>query len=178
MSGDATFIVGDRHFGRFTRTARENGDAVRDARSALAAADSPAAALEASIELGEALTVARQEQEALGLLRAAVEQACHDGSSADARGWALLMLATAEHYADLPHDAELHFAEALAIAHALADVELEHYTLHHQGRFFVDAGDLSRGRESFLTCLQIRDRLGDPRADRTRRALAALDDAG
>jgi hypothetical protein len=87
------------------------------------------------------------------------------------------MLATAEHYADLPADAEPHFDEALGIARQVDDETLEHYCLHHLGRFLVDQGRRSAGREAFAECLVIRERVGEPRAARTREAIAALDAA-
>jgi tetratricopeptide (TPR) repeat protein len=173
MPGDATFDLGQRHFGRFTRTAAENEEAITEARTALAEARDDDATVEAEISLGEALTVARREQEAIAVLLPAVGRA--RSLSAALLGWALLMLATAEQYAS--SDAASHFDEALRIARDEQDEELEHYCLHHLGRFLVDQGQRDAAREAFASCLVIRERLGEPRAARTREAIAALDAA-
>jgi tetratricopeptide (TPR) repeat protein len=170
------FDLSQRHFGRFTRTAAENEAALTEARAALAEARDDDAAAEAEISLGEALTVAGREHEAIAVLLPAVDQA-RASAAPDLLGWALLMLATAEHYADLPADASPHFDEALRIARDEQDEELEHYCLHHLGRFLVDQGQRAAGREAFAEGLVIRERVGEPRAARTREAIAALDAA-
>ena len=171
------FDLSQRHFGRFTRTAAENEAALSEARTALAEARDDDATVEAEISLGEALTVAGREHEAIAVLRPAVSRARSSSAAPDVLGWALLMLATAEHYADLPADASPHFDDALRIARDEQDEELEHYCLHHLGRFLVDQGQRAAGREAFAECLVIRERVGEPRAARTREAIAALDAA-
>jgi tetratricopeptide (TPR) repeat protein len=128
--------------------------------------------LNAAVDLAEALTVAGREQEAIALARPAVEVARDTGRSETLR-WALLVLATAEHYAD-ETAAEAHFREALDHARSSGDRVLEHYTLHHLGRFLVDAGRTDEAVVCFEACLVIREELGDPRAETTRAALAAL----
>ena len=169
------FDLSQRHFGRFTRSAASNEEALADARAALANAHGDEAVLEAEVSLGEALTTARREQEALAVLLPAVARS--SSAAPGVLGWALLMLATAEHYADRPADAAPHFDEALQIARDERDEELEHYCLHHLGRFLVDQGQRDAAREVFASCLVIRERLGEPRAARTREAIAALDAA-
>ena len=84
------------------------------------------------------------------------------------------MLATAQHYADLPSAAATNFEEALAVARTSADRVLEHYTLHHLGRFLVDAGRTEDAVGAFTASLAIREQLAEPRAAATRAALAAL----
>ena len=179
MSG-SRFVVGEPHFGRFTRTPEENDAALAAARTDLASAVEAApgdgaggAVLDAAVDLAEALTVAGQEQEAIALARPAVEVAGDTGRSETLR-WALLVLATAEHYADAASAAEAHFREALDHARASGDRVLEHYTLHHLGRFLVDAGRTDEAVVCFEACLVIREQLGEPRAETTRAALAAL----
>jgi tetratricopeptide (TPR) repeat protein len=167
------FDLSQRHFGRFTRTDAENEAAIADARTALAEARDDDATVEAEISLGEALTVARREHEAIAVLLPAVARS--SSAAPEVLGWALLMLATAEHYADLPADAGQHFEEALRIAREAKDEDLEHYCLHHLGRFLVDQGQRDAAREAFASCLVIRERVGEPRAARTREAIAALD---
>ena len=177
MPGDATFDLSERHFGRFTRTAAENETAVASARAALAEAQGDEAIVDAEVSLGEALTVARREYEAIDVLGPAVSRARSEPTAPEALGWALLMLATAEQYADRPADAASHFEEALLIARQANDQSLEHYCLHHLGRFLVDQGQRGRARAAFVSCLVIRERVGDPRAVRTRAAIEALDAA-
>lgn len=67
------------------------------------------------------------------------------------------------------------FAAALCLARTGAWVRLEHFALSHWGRSLVEEREFSRARECFLEALAIRERLRDPRADTTRRALEALD---
>src|SRR5690349_8649701 len=102
---DRQFVVGRPHFGRFTRTPDENAEAVAEARDGLAtavAADPAQTAavdlLDATVDLAEALTIAGREVEAVALAGPAVQLA-RDSGRTDTLGWALLALATAEHYA-------------------------------------------------------------------------------
>jgi tetratricopeptide (TPR) repeat protein len=177
---DRRFVVGRPHFGRFTRTPEENAAALAQARDALAAAvaadptdpDAPDL-LDATVDLAEALTIAGHETEAAALAGAAVRLA-RDSGRTESLGWALLALATAEHYAGLAAEAEPHFDEALAVARTGADRVLEHYTLHHVGRFLADEGRTDDAVEAFTASLAIRERLGEPRAASTRAALEAL----
>ena len=178
MSG-STFVVGEPHFGRFTRTAEENEDAVEAARTDLASAVEAApgdgaggAVLDAAVDLAEALTIAGREREAVALARPAVQVARDTGRSETLR-WALLVLATAEHYAD-DDAAEANFREALELARSSGDRVLEHYTLHHLGRLLVDTGRTDEAVTCFEACLVIREEQGEPRAESTRAALAAL----
>lgn len=177
---DRQFVVGRPHFGRFTRTPEENAQALTEARDALTAAvaadlTEPGAPdlLDATVDLAEALTVAGHEREAVALAGPAVQLA-RDAGRAESLGWALLALATAEHYAGLAAESEPHFEEALAAARTGADRELEHYALHHLGRFLVDEGRTDDAVEAFTASLAIREQLGEPRAASTRAALEAL----
>src|SRR6476620_10934538 len=183
MSG-SRFVVGQRHFGRLTRTPEENDAAVTatrtDLTSAVEAAPGDAAGsavLDAAVDLAEALTIAGREHEAMPLAGAAARVARENGRD-EALRWALRVLATAEHYAGAEAEAEKHFREALALARASGDRVLEHYTLHHVGRFLVDTSRTDEAVECFTLCLAIREELGEPRAESTRRALAALSAAG
>lgn len=177
---EAQFVVGRPHFGRFTRSRDENEAALAQARDALVSAvgadpaDAGAAdVLDATVDLAEVLTVAGREVEAVALAGPAVRLA-RDSGRTDVLGWALLALATAEHYVGRPAAAEPHFVEALAIARDTGDPVLEHYTLHHLGRFLVDTDRADDALLAFQAALGIRDRLGEPRAASTRAAIAAL----
>jgi tetratricopeptide (TPR) repeat protein len=181
---ESRFVIGDQHFGRFTRAPEENDAAVAAARAQLTSAveavpgdDAGGAVLDAAVDLAEALTVAGCESEAIALVAPAVRLARETGRDETLR-WALLVLATAEHYAGAEAEAEKHFREALALARASGDRVLEHYTLHHVGRFLVDTSRTDEAALCFTLCLAIREELGDPRAESTRRALAALSAAG
>ncbi|WP_374968692.1 tetratricopeptide repeat protein [Terrabacter sp. BE26] len=177
---DTHFVLGVRHFGRFTRSRDENDAAIAEARDALVSAvdadpgqpDAPDV-LDATVDLAEALTVAHREPEAVALAAPAVALA-REAGRAETLGWALLVLATAEHYADLPADAEPHFVEALTVARTSGDEVLEHHTLHHLGRFLVDTERADDAILAFEAALEIRERLGEPRAAGTRAAVEAL----
>lgn len=177
---DREFVVGRPHFGRFTRTPEENAEALAEARDALTTAlaaehTQPGAAdlLDATVDLAEALTIAGRETEAIALAGPAAQLA-RDAGRIESLGWALQALATAEHYAGRPADAGPHFDEALSAARTVADRVLEHYALHHLGRFLVDEGRTDEAVEAFTASLAIREQLGEPRAASTRAALEAL----
>jgi tetratricopeptide (TPR) repeat protein len=181
---ESRFVVGQEHFGRPTRTPEQNDAAVTAARAELTSAVEAApgdaaggAVLDAAVDLAEALTIAGREHEAVALVGPAARVARETGRSETLR-WALLVLATAEHYAGAEAQAEEHFREALALARASEDRVLEHYTLHHVGRFLVDTARTGEAVECFTLCLAIREELGEPAAESTRRALAALSAAG
>ena len=179
MSG-SRFVVGEPHFGRFTRTPEENDDALAAARADLTSAveaapgdGAGAAVLDAAVDLAEALTIAGRGREAVALARPAVQVARDTGRGETLR-WGLLVLATAEHYADEVTAAEAHFREALDLARASGDRVVEHYTLHHLGRLLVDEGRTDEAVAAFEACLVIREEQAEPRAETTRAALAAI----
>lgn len=133
------------------------------------------AALEISADLGRLLTTARREQEARAILKAALDEARPLGDS-ETSGWLLLNLATANQYLHRRDEAAKQFPEALEIARSVKSPELEHYTLHHWGRFLAESGNIVQARECFSAALEIRIRLNDyVRQDSSRRALKALD---
>ena len=148
------------------------------ARSKLAAARSLSAEpmiLELSAELGGLLTTARKEHEAIEILQSALDRIGSANGSA-IHGWLLLNSATANQYLRNSELAAAQFPEALRVARSLADRELEHYTLHHWGRFLVEKGEIQQARHCFVQALAIREALGDPRQESSRRALATLDE--
>lgn len=151
---------------------------IRIARADLQAARTKgdqAAALEIAADLGRLLTTARREQEARAILTAALDEARPLGAS-ETSGWLLMNLATANQYLHKRDEAAKQFPEALEIARSVKSPELEHYTLHHWGRFLAESGDIVQARECFSAALEIRIRLNDPvRQASSRRALEALD---
>lgn len=165
-------------FQRFTaddRQALEND--IRIARADLRAArtkSDQAAALEIAADLGGMLTTARREHEARAILTAALDEARPLGAS-ETSGWLLLNLATANQYLHKREEAAKQFPAALEIARSVRSQELEHYTLHHWGRFLAESGDIAQARRCFAAALEIRIRLNDPRQASSRRALKALD---
>lgn len=166
-------------FQRFTaddQQALEND--IRTARAELQAARAKgdrSAALEIAGDLGRLLTTARREQEARALLTAALDEARPLGAS-ETTGWLLMNLAMANQYLHRREEAAKQFPEALEIARSVKSPELEHYTLHHWGRFLAESGDIAKARECFSAALEIRIRLNDPvRQASSRRALKALD---
>lgn len=177
-SGEAPMLGADGFFQRYTAPdAAQLDNDIRQLRAELDAAratgDRPAA-LRASADLGERLTTARRENEARTLLSAALDEARPLGPS-ETLGWLFLNLATANQYAGHRTEAAAQFAEALRLAQQQRSEELEHYTLHHWGRFLAEEGDIPQARERFERALAIRVRLGNARQASTRRALAALD---
>jgi len=165
------------YFQRYTAPDRQQLQTdIRELRQELRAARANrdrAAALRATADLGERLTTARREEEARTLLAAALAEARPLGPS-ETLGWLLLNLATANQYAGYRDEAGPQFAEALALAQSTRSAELEHYALHHWGRFLAEAGDIAGARDRFERALDIRKRLGDPRQASTQRALDAL----
>ena len=130
--------------------------------------------IECACRLGSALTAADREREAVVILDDALAKARTLGKYAPI-AWSLLYLATARQYLGEYAIAQTAFSEALEIAqrHALRDIE--HYVLHHRGRCYAEQSDLIEARRCFERALEIRLALGEPRAQRTREALAALD---
>lgn len=149
---------------------------IATARNELAAArtrgDEPAE-LEAAADLGGMLTTARKETEARAILAPALERARRRGAS-ETTGWLLLNLATANQYLRRTAEAAQQFPEALQVARSLGAIELEHYVLHHWGRFLAETGDVAQARDRFSQALALRVRLNEPRQESTRRALRAL----
>lgn len=129
--------------------------------------------LRAVASLGNLLTTARREVAAAPLLEVALERARRESDS-ELTGFLLLNLATARQYLGRRDAAREMFAEGLAFAREHGLRTLEHYVLHHQGRLFVELGELSLARDAFERALAIRIELEEPRAASTRRALAAL----
>ncbi len=165
------------HFQRFT--APDAAALVRDiarGRDALARARAeadPLAVIDSAGELAAMLTTARQEAEARALL-IPLECTARKHLGSEPAGWFLLALGTASQYLGLRANANAAFAESLGLAREHAWEALEHFVLAHWGRSLVEEREFSRARECFLQALALRERLNDPRASTTRRALAAL----
>ena len=165
------------HFRRFT--APDPAALARDierARGALSKAQAERNALEiidVAGELAGMLTTARREAEARHLL-APLQSMVLEHLDSEPAGWFYLAFGTASQYLGLREEANAMFAEALHLARAHAWETLEHFVLAHWGRSLAEEREFTRARECFLQALAIRERLNDPRAATTRRALQAL----
>ena len=136
--------------------------------------ENPASEIEAACRLATGLIAADHEAEAAVLLEEALLKA-RALSQPTPTALALLGLATARQYLGQRELAQAMFAEALDITQTNNLQGIEHYVLHHQGRCYAEQRDLDNARRCFERALEIRLTLGEPRAQRTREALAALD---
>ena len=89
---------------------------------------------------------------------------------------ALLHLATAYQYRGHRERAQEFFREGLKRCAAWGTGDLDDMFLHHQGRCFVEQGDLVAARLAFADALRLREKTGDARRiSSTRAALEDLD---
>jgi tetratricopeptide (TPR) repeat protein len=145
-----------------------------DELAAARKANDTAAEVDNACRLAVALTAADREAEAADLLETALPKARATADHASI-GFTLLYLATARQYLGERVLAQTMFAEALDIATAHSLRDLEHYAWHHRGRCFAEMRDLPAARDAFERALKIRIELKEPRAERTRQAIALLD---
>lgn len=136
-------------------------------------AENPASEIEVACRLATGLIAADREAEAAVLLEDALPKA-RALNQPTSTAWVLLGLATARQYLDQRDLAQSLFAEALDITQINNLQDIEHFVLHHQGRCYAEQHDLDKARRCFERALEIRLALGEPRAERTREALAAL----
>lgn len=131
--------------------------------------------IECACRLGIALTAADREADAVALLDDALikARALADPSSI---AWVLLYLATARQYLGERALAQTMFGEALEISTRNHLRNIEHFILHHRGRCYAEERNIADARDCFERALKIRLELNEPRAERTRQALAALND--
>lgn len=145
----------------------------RDALAIARAENDSLAVIDLAGELASMLTTDRREAEARNLL-APLQLTVREHLSSEPAGWFYLAFGTACQYLGLRAEANAMFAEALDLARAHAWAALEHFVLAHWGRSLVEEREVARARECFVQALAIRERLKDPRAAATRRALEAL----
>lgn len=129
--------------------------------------------LEISSRVGTGLYIAGDEAKAAPILERAVEIAriLYDQ---DSEIFALFNLATAKQYLDERDLAQALFVEALELSRRTGIDKFDHYILHHQGRCFVEQGEIDKARSCFQNALAIRTRIGDPRAASSQAALDEL----
>lgn len=126
-----------------------------------------------SIDLGELLTVARRESEAIAVLEPLLKFDL-DRAAPEDRAWLYLNYATANQYFQRRAAAGSYYKKALKFVRKHKLETVEHFVLHHYGRFLVETGDFRRAERRFTEALKIRQKLNDARIDSTRKALAEL----
>jgi len=135
------------------------------------------AELEISNSVGTGLYIAGDEAQAAPILERALEIA-RQLSDKEAEIYALFNLATARQYLGDRNLAQSLFSEALALSHRTGIDKFDHYILHHQGRCFVEQGDIVDARRCFQEALLLRKKLNDPRVESSQAALNDLDAFG
>jgi tetratricopeptide (TPR) repeat protein len=164
-------------FMRFT--ALDVGDierSIRDTRLKLSEAQSrgdKSAILDHAADLGGMLTSARNETEALELLRSH-EQLASTHPSAEQTAWFWNALATALQYVGERMAAEGYFAKAVDVAQQGGWRRIEAMALHHWGRSLVEQGRLDEAEFRVGQALVIREELGEPRRETSRKALVEI----
>lgn len=164
-------------FMRFTAPdpeALERG--IRDTRSKLSEAQSrgdATAILDHAADLGGMLTTARNEAAALELLRSH-EHLASTHPMAEQVAWYWNALATAMQYTGDRAAAEACFARAVSVAREGGWRRIEAMALHHWGRSLVEQGRLDEAESCITQALAIREELGEPRQETSRKALAEM----
>lgn len=133
----------------------------------------PAQTLDHAGTLGALLTAGRQEAEGYELLRTYLALA-RQMPGVEPSAWVIHALATAAQYLGKYDEADALFDEALTMTQAHHWRNLEHFVLHHWGRCLAEQRRLSEAQSRFERSLAIRQELGDPRQESSRRALAEL----
>lgn len=126
-----------------------------------------------SIDLGEMLTVARREREAVEILEPLLKYDL-DKAKPDDRAWLYLNYATANQYLQKKDSAGSYFKKALKFVRKHNLENVEHYVLHHYARFLVENRDFGRAERFFEEALKIRQKLKDARVNSTQKALDEL----
>jgi tetratricopeptide (TPR) repeat protein len=165
------------HFQRFTAAdPQELVVHIESARRTLVdakARDQMSEYLDIAASLGSMLTTARQEEEARSLLLQSLALSRERGTP-EQSGWLLLYLATANQYLGAHPEVNEQFNEALSLAKSSQSERLEHFVLHHWGRFLVEEGEIAQARGCFTRALELREKSNDPKQSSSRRALEAL----
>jgi len=147
-------------------------EAIKGARGKLAEAEASgqaASVVEHAADLGSMLTTAREEAEALELLRKH-EKLAESLPEAEPVAWYWNALATALQYNNNRAEAESYFSRAVSAAKAGSWARIEAMSLHHWGRSLVEQGRLAEAESCIRQALNIRERLGE-RQESSRNAL-------
>lgn len=175
----STTVSADEFFRRFSRDRAKLNSEIADVRQQLEIArhdSDPAKTLHYSRPwLGRLLTIARRESEARELLLPAVKEARKIGAH-NILGWLLLEKATTEQYLRIDQSILGDFSEAIQVGERTGDTDLQHYALHHRGRYLVEQKAYDIALADFRRALQIRESLGNKSAaNSTRAAIAELE---
>jgi len=148
---------------------------IQDTREQLTAAESrgdKSAVVDHAADLGGMLTTARQEVEALELLRKH-ETLAQSLSSREQIAWFWNALATALQYVGHREQAEAYFSRAVAVARGGGWSRIDAMALHHWGLSLVEQGRLEEAEVRIRQALAIREELNE-RQESSRNALAQL----
>lgn len=132
-----------------------------------------AAIVDHAADLGGMLTTAREEAAAwaiLGKYEHLAERLPHKEQAA----WYWNALATALQYQGRRDQADRYFVKAVDIARDGGWKQIEAMTLHHWGRSLAERRMLDEAASCFERAAVIREQIGDPRHESSRRALAEL----
>ena len=132
-----------------------------------------AAILDSVADLGGMLTTARAEAEALALLREH-QTLAEAQAPTEVLAWYWNALATALQYLGDRAQADAYFDRAVAVARGGGWQRIEAMALQHWGRSLVEEGRLQEAQRCFSQALIIREALGGPMQESSRKALAAL----
>jgi tetratricopeptide (TPR) repeat protein len=148
---------------------------IQETRAKLAAAEARSdtnAVVDHAADLAGMLTTARQEVEALQLLRKH-ESLAQSLSNVEQVAWFWNAIATALQYVGDRNVAESYFAKAVSTAQAGSWRRVEAMALHHWGRSLAEQGRLNEAESLISQALLIREELGE-RQESSRNALLKL----
>ncbi|MBB5202981.1 tetratricopeptide (TPR) repeat protein [Inhella inkyongensis] len=151
---------------------------IEEARQRLAQAQAQVrgdavAILDSVTDLGGMLTTARGEAEALALLREH-QPLAEAQAPVELLAWYWNALATALQYLGERAQADVYFEKAVALARDGGWQRIEAMALHHWGRSLVEEGRMEEAQRCFSQALVIREALGGPLQESSRKALATL----
>jgi tetratricopeptide (TPR) repeat protein len=102
------------------------------------------------------------------------ESLANSHPDAEQLAWYWNALATALQYIGERAEAETYFAKAVAVAQGGGWRRIEAMALHHWGRSLVEQGQLYEADLRIAQALAIREGLGEPRQETSRKALAEI----
>ncbi|MFG6412658.1 hypothetical protein ACG02S_01975 [Roseateles sp. DC23W] len=147
--------------------------ALRDQLQQAVQAGDTLAIVDHAADLAGMLTTARQEREALDLLRRHADAA---GAlpHAEPAGWYWSAYATALQYTGQRLEADRYFAEALALSVAATWTRLQAMVLHHWGRNLAEQRRFAEAEARITEALALRVQMNHPLQQSSRLALERL----
>jgi len=131
------------------------------------------ATVDRAADLGSMLTTARREEDAVRLLQAHASLA-EVHAQKEVSAWYWNALGTALQYTGRRSEAERYFAKAAELSRTGGWLRILAMTLHHWGRSLAEQRRFDEAENRLSEALKIRIQIGEPRQDRSRKALAAL----